>query len=378
VSAGDGFACAVVTTNGASSNGEVVCWGANEFGELGSASSSARCSGTLDGFTADLPCSPTPQIVTTVNGGALVNVISVSAGQDSACALTESGGVLCWGDNAYGQLGNGGGAPSMCGGDVEPGGTPTYPCSSVPMGVTALTGGATAVSVGDQGACAVTASGAVACWGRNDAGQVGSDGSNDFCIEQTPCYGPDGHPCQGSGLGNTIACALVPTQVTGIAAATSVSVGGFGACALTGGEIMCWGDNSFGELGNGGAPPCQGANCPGYAVQVTGLSGVTALSTGASTACAIASGAAWCWGLNGEEGQLGHGPFGPYSFLPVMVETPPLNDLFAISVGSASACAAASTGTVECWGDNTYGELAVPPPPVTSDVPVTISLPVPP
>jgi alpha-tubulin suppressor-like RCC1 family protein len=90
--------------------------------------------------------------------GLTSGVISVSAGTSSACAVTASGGVQCWGENANGALGN----------DSPTTTCAASPCSGVPVPVIGLTSGVTAVSVGNEFACALTTGGGVQCWGQND------------------------------------------------------------------------------------------------------------------------------------------------------------------------------------------------------------------
>jgi len=136
------------------------------------------------------------------------SMAAVSAGGGHTCALTTAGGVMCWGFNAYGQLGNGTSAgPQIC---VS--GPYSYPCSTVPVNVTGLSGGVTSVSAGSQ-SCAVTSAGGVKCWGGNS---------------------------------NT------PMDVTGIGGAVAISAGGNHICVLTNaGGVKCWGYNADGEAGNG-------------------------------------------------------------------------------------------------------------------------------
>jgi alpha-tubulin suppressor-like RCC1 family protein len=236
--------------------------------------------------------------------------VSVSVGFDmsSACAVTASGAAVCWGDDVQGDLGNG----SV---DIA---------SAAPVQVTGLTSGVTSVSVGTYAACALQ-NGGVWCWGYNNLGQL------------------------GNGSGATYLPS--PVQVTGLTSGViSVSMGYESACAVTsGGAVMCWGDNGYGQLGIGG-----GGNSP-TPVQVTGLtSGFKSVTVGSNNACALStSGDVMCWG-DGSIDQLGNG--GSSSLVPSQV-TGLTSGATSVSIAAGnSACAVVNGGAV-CWGDNTYGQL---------------------
>ncbi|MFM7717964.1 MAG: RCC1 domain-containing protein [Actinomycetota bacterium] len=134
----------------------------------------------------------------------------------------------------------------------------------------------------------------------------------------------------------------------------SVDAGSYHACALTeGGVAYCWGDGSYGALGNGSSSDQPAP------VKVTMPSGriFTRISAGTYTTCAIAdNGAAYCWGLDGD-GQLGNGNPLTDSSVPVAVTMPPGRTFTDISTGSATVCAVADNGRVYCWGDDYSGSL---------------------
>jgi alpha-tubulin suppressor-like RCC1 family protein len=131
-------------------------------------------------------------------------------GETHSCALTNAGGVVCWGANDRGQLGNG----------VNSG--PSWS----PVPVTNLSSDVTAISAANDHSCALRAGGDVWCWGNNFGGQLGDGTTLDSNVPVT--------------------VALLPGDVVAIGS------GSFYNCALTaGGEVWCWGDGSAGDLGDG-------------------------------------------------------------------------------------------------------------------------------
>jgi alpha-tubulin suppressor-like RCC1 family protein len=234
---------------------------------------------------------------------------SLSVGNHHACVVTAAGGVQCWGENSFGQIGNG-----------------TQTNAPLPVDVTGLTSGVEAVSAGGAHTCALTVSGGVQCWGYNGYGQLG-DGT--FTNRPTPVD--------------------LPGLTSGIAA---VSAGGNHTCALTtGGGVKCWGLNASGQLGDGSM-----TNSPAP-LDVTGLtSGVAAVSAGQlSHSCALtAGGGVTCWGAN-DNGQLGNDSTAP-SGTPVDVSGL-TSDVAAVSTGALHTCVLTTGAGLKCWGDNFFGQL---------------------
>jgi alpha-tubulin suppressor-like RCC1 family protein len=134
VSAGGWHSCALTTSGG------VKCWGLNAHGQVGDGT---RTSASL------------PRDVIGLTSG----VAAIAAGGSHTCALTTAGAVKCWGRNAEGQLGDG-----------------TTTESLTPVDVVGLSSGVVAIAAGGYHTCALTAAGAVKCWGDNGYGAVG-DGS---------------------------------------------------------------------------------------------------------------------------------------------------------------------------------------------------------
>jgi alpha-tubulin suppressor-like RCC1 family protein len=300
IAAGESHTCALT------SGGAVHCWGANQFGQLGDGSTVSSTSAVA---VAGLP------------GG----VVSIAAGGASTCALTGTGDVWCWGDNSAGQLGNG-----------------TFTPASVPLEVlnsagSAPLGGVVGISVGQDHTCAVTGAGAALCWGDNSKGELGSGSSSAF--------------------------SSLPVTVSGFSSAVATIAAGSGfSCAVTKAEqALCWGDGSFGQLGNGNS---AGVATPSLVLNSNGtapLYDAVAISAGFENACAIENlGTAWCWGAN-NAGQLGNGSNAPQSNLPVaLLEAdglPLSNNVVAIGAGHDEECAVTWLGTALCWGQNAQRQV---------------------
>ncbi len=177
--------------------GAVWCWGDADDGRLG--------------LATDLEMEARPVRVEGLPGPAA----AVAAGVTHTCALLADGSVACWGGNRFGELGDG-----------------TTASRPDPALVDGLPGKAEELAVGDHFSCVRATNGAVACWGWNDAGQLGL-GSYDGPDE------PDG-----------FSASLAAMQVQGLPGpATAVAAGAGHACAVVGGATWCWGRNERGQLG---------------------------------------------------------------------------------------------------------------------------------
>ena len=407
-------------------SGSVECWGRGSSGELG------------DGNFRD---SPKPVAVR-----GLADAVQLAVGQNHTCARSEDSTVLCWGSNAYGQLGDGQGRPGSR--------------SASPVVVRGL-GDVTDLRAGENHTCALRRGGGVVCWGDNRGGQLGNEvrsawvtptqipalsdavevapGAQHTCARtragKVLCFGtgPEGQLGDGSSrhtapapvtnLSDAIllvsgaehSCALRrggsvmcwgsgfgknPVAVAGVAKVAEITAGSAHTCARSNGDLLCWGRNERGQLGDGtrdnrytGAPVrglpdakglaagarhscaltrsggvhCWGSNDggalgagllpgggdDGQAGTVRNLTDATDLGSGNAFSCAVTSGNVQCWGAGGF-GQLGDGTLADRSLAQPI---PGLADAVQIAVGDGHACARRSNGQVSCWGQNGSGQL---------------------
>lgn len=305
VSAGSVHTCAV------SVDGHLFCWGDNFYGTLG--------------IGAVTPPQPLPVEV----DGSHDDWSAVSAGGDHTCGLRDSGHLFCWGLDFFGQLGDG------PGGDGE---------SPVPVEVAGGISDWAAVSAGHDHTCALEESGRLFCWGRNHHGQLGDDSAID---------------------------SDAPVEVAGSATDwVAVSAGVRHTCGLkASGQLFCWGSDSRGRLGNGGATTDDQLAPAEVAGAATDWAEVSA---GVSVTCARkTSGRLYCWGSDAD-GRLGNGGANDDRARPVEVAGA-VTGWRAVSVGSFHACALKATGRVFCWGRDRDGQLGNGEPRRYQDVPVAVT-----
>lgn len=343
VASGGGHSCAVSMLDGA-----VKCWGKNSVGQLGNGMTNAGATApvTVTGLAAvkqlalgyDHSCAllsdktvrcwgynasgqvgdgTTTDRWSPVAVSGLGDVVAISAGAHHTCAVLSSGGAKCWGGNGNGQLGDG-----------------TTTRRSTPVAVSGLSAGVAGITAGAAHTCAQLMAGGAKCWGYNGKGQLGDGTTTQY---------------------------TVPVTVSALSAVTALSAGNNHTCAMAASTIKCWGENLYGQLGDGTTTHRTTPVSVMIGGQAVALA--TGLMTNQSSSCAsFPGGNLKCWGQN-SYGQLGDGStinrLNPVDALILGSPAVTLNGVSAIGTGSSAnhTCAALSATTVRCWGKNALGQL---------------------
>jgi alpha-tubulin suppressor-like RCC1 family protein len=306
VSSGNQHTCAIDSGHSA------FCWGDSNMDELGSSSSN---------WTG---ANPTPLAV---DGGRLYDVIT--SGTQHSCAIESVTRVsYCWGYQYMGALGNGQGTGQ--------GSFPTLVFGSHPF---------TQINAGNQFTCAVDTNSDTWCWGANNNFELGHQSATlnftgasrdsiprltDNTLKavalskgdgQTTCFVASSGSsfCWGlntdgvTGTGSTSATVATPTLLQGNLAFSSIASGYDHSCGIANGQVLCWGTNWAGQLGDLTTAPHSSP------MPVSTKWSFTKVSTGGSHTCGIAvSGSVFCWGEGGL-GMLGNGTMNVNSSVPVKV-----------------------------------------------------------
>jgi len=316
ISAGGRHTCALQT------GGSAWCWGANDHGQLG------------DGDPLHIQ-KQAPVSVQNPNTSEPepMNFRMISAGRDHTCAISPyiDGGdvgdigdrLYCWGENAFGQLGDG---------TTSDQDLPTEVLLGAPVKL---------VSAGSDHTCAITFDGAAYCWGKNASGQLG-DGT-------------------GSDSAFPVAVeALTGAELPALEPMISISTGRVHSCAVDESfNGWCWGNNTSGQLGDGfTANQYAAKRIPGLTSEST-----VAVTAGSDHTCAFTCdfgqggecfGNVWCWGHN-NYGQIGDGTNLNDRLEPVAVMNLP--HVLGLDAGNAHSCAIGLDQTLFCWGLNGLGQL---------------------
>ena len=258
VSAGTNSTCAIA-------NGHAYCWGSNSSGQLGSNS--------YTNYNA-------PHAV---NLSSSIAVTKITVGDSFACAVGNAE-AYCWGDNSSYQLADG-----------------TQIDRPNPVHITSGTAGSpkfgpnadgddllpmvSDISAGSNFTCAII-NGTVSCWGANANGRTGRGTTSGYTTSPTKLYGtPGGYYATSITTGTSHACAVLN-----------------GGNSLTNGNLYCWGNNGTdGKVGNGSTSDVSTAT-----VLSTGGRSTINVSAGANSTCSVSNGDILCWG-NNSSGQLGNG-----------------------------------------------------------------------
>lgn len=303
------LSAAVADSNGVAIGGPVVAW---------SSADTTVATVDSDGLVTAVASGATTITANSggVSGEGVVRVrfqsapgqSTVAAGAFHSCDINAAGEAWCWGNNAYGQLGDGTSAPSA--NPVKVGGNHTF----------------VTIAAGIRHTCGLSGAGEAYCWGHNNTGQLGN---------------------------GTIVDSPMPVEVSGGHQFRSIEVGGDATCGVTINDTLyCWGSDAQGEQGNG--PGRSDSSVP---AEVAGLKVADVdLSddSGMPNICAVATdGLAYCWG-NNSHGKLGDG-----TVIHRDTPTAVTGDLTfqRISAGSSNTCGMTTAETLACWGDDQNGQL---------------------
>lgn len=344
VGLGDAHSCVLTSER------TVLCWGWNNYGQVGSAQIDAKA------------IVARPQLV-----AGITNIVQVRVGGNHNCVLTLDADAFCWGDNFNGQLGN----PTI---DAQ--------VRHEPIQVAGITRFAN-LAAGGAHTCGLLQDGDVLCWGWNQNGQIGNGvggsardvvtpspvitlldvnsvaiGERHICAgtqnSSVACWGDNSIGQLGTGVFSDVSSLTVPQRVGLAVAGLATTVGTNHACALLSStELACWGSNEFGQIGNGFSGSISNTAVPNF---VSGLIGVSDFASGGQSNCAIVSGEVYCWGDN-QYAQIGQPTVGVGDIRSTPTKVSLLADMRAVTIGKTHACALSNSGLVYCWGRNNQRQL---------------------
>lgn len=370
--------CATVATSTAAGDldwrrTQIVCWGDNATGQLGDGirtnSSSGKPVMFIAGEVSRLPYG------------------RLDTGANHTCAIVpdtdRNGGIVrCWGDNTFGELGNGtvGGdsprpaspvvidfvrvAPLVRVTQVSAGGETCPDALTDPEGKLVCKDPTSGISAHT---CAVTTQGVGYCWGSNQYGQLGNPTIADRTGTAISIEDASFDPCPpGSET-----CTHRPDLVS------QISAGSFHTCAVTRGQqLFCWGRNDQGQLG---LRRSDGSLITGSPVRTPALvaAGVSQVAAGAMHTCAqLVAGGTKCWGASAN-GRLGGGDV-PGVAGAGTTEGPEARTVRLAAGGRHSGRFDGGTGArapvLQLWGGNQAQQLGVPAAGSQANAPVEVRL----
>jgi len=323
-------------------DGSLLSWGNNTYGELGDGSYSDRLS-------------PVPVV-------GISRVIDISVGNHHSLALKPDGTVWAWGHNDSGQLGNGNEIDQM-----------------VPVQVYDLFD-VIAIKAGANHSLALKSDGTVWAWGDNSKGQLGngynensslpvlvtnlnnvkqidSEFEHSLALKTDGTVWSWGANDDGQLGDNSIVAKNTPAQVINLSGIKAVAAGYNHNLALVAGsgEMLAWGHNAFGELGD----KTEVRKLTPVSVVDTNevpLSGVTSIAAGRYHSLAVNStGKVLTWGYN-SSGQLGDGTEIDHMLPIVLAELSDIKDVIATK---ETSFAIKTDGQIYSWGSNQYGQLSI-------------------
>lgn len=249
----------------------------------------------------------------------LTGATAVATGDNHSLILKSDGTVWSFGDNLYGQLGNG----------TTSSGATSLPVQVKGQGGSGWLTGIVSIAVGGNHSLAVDNNGRLWAWGRNHGGQLGNN--NGTTNSSTPVLVAD---TTGSGNLTSVAAAAA-----GAAHSLALQIDG---------SVLAWGSNTYGQVGDGTGSTRY------YPVVVSALSQMRSIAAGYAHSLATRiDGTAWAWGANGN-GRLGDGT-NTNRTTPVLVIGP--NDAVGVAAGTAHSLAIQGDGVVWAWGANGFGQL---------------------
>lgn len=280
---------------------------------------------------------------------------TLAVAREASCGVSLPGALLCWGANATEILG-------------RPLGDPT--AASIPVAA-ATSLDFSALAAGNSHMCGIAADARAYCWGANTSGQ-GGNGTTNSPNRFEPVAGDrqytqlvagnaftcglsaGGMYCWGSdqvlrAAGAGLTSSTTPVLVSGDQTVASIAAGQNHACFVNvAGEAYCWGTNFNGQVGTG----TISSNAIATPTLVTGGITFTSLVGGSGHTCGLATdGSAYCWGSNAL-GQLG---ISGTSLVPVA--SFPAFRFVSLAAGASNTCGITSAGALHCWGTNTEGQL---------------------